>query len=226
MSFEFDPNKNLNRSEDGNDPQDIKSLGGEGGLFGRVPGRPRVGAANRSQGQAHGGPGPNKSQPLGGQGQPKGGKGQDQGLPLDYQGPLLGRQGQAQARGGLGQTQGGQALGSARQAQGLLGMVGGIPSHVSLAASAASASILGPSSTKQFRSMPVGSFVPSMLVEPMAHVTLLVIRRLLPRLSPILLLRQSTSMLKMQEGKPQTSMQTSSPNMQGILPRSRPSSGV
>ncbi len=35
-----------------NDPQDIESLEGEGGLFGRVPGRPQVGAANRSQGQA------------------------------------------------------------------------------------------------------------------------------------------------------------------------------
>jgi len=33
-----------------NDPQDIESLGGEGGLFGRVPGGPQVGAANRSQG--------------------------------------------------------------------------------------------------------------------------------------------------------------------------------
>ena len=36
MSFEFDPNKNPDRSEDGNDPQDIESLGGEGGLYGRV----------------------------------------------------------------------------------------------------------------------------------------------------------------------------------------------
>jgi hypothetical protein len=85
MSFDFDPNENNDRSEDGNDPQDIESLGGEGGLFGRVPGGPQVGAANRSQGQAQG------SQPLG-----------DQGLPL-------GRQCQAQARGGLGQAQGGQA---------------------------------------------------------------------------------------------------------------------
>jgi hypothetical protein len=57
MSFEFDPNKNPDRSEDGNDPQDIESLGGEGGLYGRVPGGPQVGAANRSQGQAHDGPG-------------------------------------------------------------------------------------------------------------------------------------------------------------------------
>ena len=31
--------------------------------------------------------------------------------------------------------------------------------------------------------MPVGSFALSMLVEPMAHVTMLVIKRLLPRLS-------------------------------------------
>jgi hypothetical protein len=53
MSFEFEPNDNIDRSENGNDPQDIESLGGEGGLFGRVPGGPQVGAANRSQGQAH-----------------------------------------------------------------------------------------------------------------------------------------------------------------------------
>ena len=26
MSFEFDPNKNLDRSEDGNDPQTLKAL--------------------------------------------------------------------------------------------------------------------------------------------------------------------------------------------------------
>jgi hypothetical protein len=35
MSFEFDPNENIDRAEDDNDPQDIESLGGEG-LFGRV----------------------------------------------------------------------------------------------------------------------------------------------------------------------------------------------
>ena len=40
-----------------NDPQDIECLGDEGGLFGRVPGGPQVGTANRSQGQAHDGPG-------------------------------------------------------------------------------------------------------------------------------------------------------------------------
>ena len=90
MSFEFDPNENIDRSEDGNDPQDTESLGGEGGLFGRVPGAPQVGAANRFQGQAHDGPGQDQGRPLG-----------DQGLPLE-------RQGQAQARGGLGQAQGGQ----------------------------------------------------------------------------------------------------------------------
>jgi hypothetical protein len=78
MSFEFDQNDNNGRSVDGNDPQDIESLVGGEGLFGRVPGGPQVGAATQSQGQAQGG------QPLG-----------DQGLPL-------GRQGQAQARGGLG----------------------------------------------------------------------------------------------------------------------------
>ncbi len=74
MSFDFDPNKN----EDDNHPQDIEVVGGEG-LFGRVPGGPQVGAANRSQGQTLG----------------------DQGLPIE-------RQGQAQARGGLGQARGGQ----------------------------------------------------------------------------------------------------------------------
>ncbi len=111
MSFEFDPNKNLYRSEDGNNPQDIESLGGEGGLYGRVPGRPQVGAANRSQGQAHDGPVQDQGQPLG-----------DQGLPLE-------RQGQAQARGGLGQARGGQVPRSARQAEGLLCMLGRIPSQ-------------------------------------------------------------------------------------------------
>jgi hypothetical protein len=54
----------------------------------------------------------------------------------------LERQGQAQARGGLGQARGGQVPRSARQAEGLLGMLGLIPSHVSLAASAASTSVI------------------------------------------------------------------------------------
>jgi hypothetical protein len=81
MNFEFDPNDNNDRAADGNDLQDIGSLGGEGGLFDRVPGGSQVGAANRSQGQAQGG------LSLG-----------DQGLPLE-------RQGQAQACGGLGQAQ-------------------------------------------------------------------------------------------------------------------------
>ena len=124
MRFTFDPNENLDRSEDGNDHQDIESLGGEGGLFGRVPGGHQVGAANRSQGQAHDGSGQDQGQPLG-----------DQGLPLE-------RQGQAQARGGLGQAPGGQVPRSARQAEGLLEMMGRIPSHVSLTASAASASVI------------------------------------------------------------------------------------
>jgi len=107
-----------------NDPQDIESLEGEGGLFGRVPGGPQVGATNRSQGQAHDGPGQDQGQPLG-----------DQSLPLE-------RQGQAQAHGGLGQARGSQVPRSARQAPGLLGMLGSKPSHVSLAASAASASVI------------------------------------------------------------------------------------
>ena len=87
MSFVFDPNENIDRAEDDIDPQDVESYVGGEGLFGRVPGGPQVGAANRSQGQ-----------PLG-----------DQGLPS-------GRQGQAQARGGLGQARGGQVPRSAGQA--------------------------------------------------------------------------------------------------------------
>jgi hypothetical protein len=106
MSFEFDSLENIDRSEDGNDPQDIDSLGGgEGGLFGRVLGKPQVGATNQSQGQ-----------------------------PLGDQDLSLGRQGQAQACCGLGQAQGGQAPWSARQAPGLLGMLGRVPSQMSLAA--------------------------------------------------------------------------------------------
>jgi hypothetical protein len=54
----------------------------------------------------------------------------------------LERQGQAQAPGGLGQAQGGQPPWTARQAPGLLGMLGCVPSQVSLAASAASASVI------------------------------------------------------------------------------------
>jgi hypothetical protein len=46
MSFEFDPNENINRAEDGNDPQDVENYVGGEGLFGRVPGGPQVGAAN------------------------------------------------------------------------------------------------------------------------------------------------------------------------------------
>ncbi len=109
MSGEFDPNRNNDRSKDGGGPQDINSLGGEGGLFGRVPSRSWVGSANKSQGQ-----------PLGDQGQP------------------IGRQGQAQARGGLGQAQGSQAQECVKQASGLLSMLGWVPSHVSVAASAVS----------------------------------------------------------------------------------------
>ena len=113
MSFVFDPNKNIDRAEDDNDPQDVESYVGGEGLFGRVPGRPQVGAADRSQGQ-----------PLG-----------DQGLPIE-------RQGQAQARGGLEQARGGQVSRNAGQAPGLLGMLGRVPSQLSLAASAASASVI------------------------------------------------------------------------------------
>ena len=56
----------------------------------------------------------------------------------------------------------------------------------------------------------------------MNHRTLLSIRRLLPRIFPW----QSTSTLKMWKGMPQTSTQTSSQNMQGILQRSRTSSSL
>ena len=95
-------------------PKTLQSLGGEGGLCGRVPGGPQVGTANRSQGQ-----------PLI-QGQPFG----DQGLPI--------RLGQAQARGGLEQARGGP-VGQVPSQQGTLGCV---PSYLSLAASAASASVI------------------------------------------------------------------------------------
>ncbi len=54
----------------------------------------------------------------------------------------LERQGQAQARGGLGQARGGQVPRSTGQAPGLLCLVGRVPSRVSLAASAASASVI------------------------------------------------------------------------------------
>ena len=40
MSFEFDPLENIDRSEDDNDPQDIESLGGEGGLLEESPADP------------------------------------------------------------------------------------------------------------------------------------------------------------------------------------------
>ena len=111
MSFDFDPNVNIDREVD-NDPQDVESYVGGEGLYGRVPGGPQVGAANRSQGQ-----------PLG-----------DQGLPI--------RLGQAQARGGLEQARGGPVPKSAGQAPSLQGTLGCVPSHLSLAASAASASVI------------------------------------------------------------------------------------
>jgi len=95
MNFEIDSHENNNRATDGNNLQDIGSLGGERGLFGRVPSGSQVGTANRSQGQAHDGPSQDQGPPLG-----------DQGLPLE-------RQDQAQARGGLGQAQGGQVPRSA-----------------------------------------------------------------------------------------------------------------
>ena len=46
MSFDFDPNENIDSAEDDNDPQDVEGYVGGEGLFGRVPGGPQVGAAN------------------------------------------------------------------------------------------------------------------------------------------------------------------------------------
>ena len=95
MSFDLDPNVNIDRAEDDNDPEDVASyLGGEG-LYGRVPGGPQVGAANRSQ-----------------------------------------------ARGGVGMARGGPVPRSAGQAPSPQGALGRVPSHLSLAASAASASVI------------------------------------------------------------------------------------
>ena len=42
MSFVFDPNKNIDRAEDDNDPQHIASYVGGEGLFDRVPGGSQV----------------------------------------------------------------------------------------------------------------------------------------------------------------------------------------
>ena len=93
MSFDFDPNVNIDRAEVDNDPQEVESYVGGEGLFGRVP------------------------------------------LSIE-------RQVQAQARGGLGQARGGPVPRSAGQAPSLQGTLGRVPSHLSLAASAASASVV------------------------------------------------------------------------------------
>ena len=37
MSFDFDPNVNIDRAEDDSDPQEVESYVGGEGLFGRVP---------------------------------------------------------------------------------------------------------------------------------------------------------------------------------------------
>jgi hypothetical protein len=61
MSFEFDPNLNIDRVEDDNDPQDNDSLAGGDGLFGRVPlpiERQVQAQARGGVGQARGGPVP------------------------------------------------------------------------------------------------------------------------------------------------------------------------
>ena len=146
-----------------------------------------VGSTNRSQGQAHGCPGQDQGQPLSGQGQ-------DQGQPVGDQGLPLGRQCQAQARGGLGQTQGGPTPGSAGQALGLLGMLGGAPAHVSVAASAASASVVPTSGyfgTLKCQAVEINAqrvFCPKHACRAHGSQDLLVIRRRLLRLSPIPLL--------------------------------------
>ena len=69
MSFDFDPNVNIDRAEVDNDPQDVESYVGGEGLFGRVPlpierqvqaqargglGQARGGQVPRSAGQAPG----------------------------------------------------------------------------------------------------------------------------------------------------------------------------
>jgi hypothetical protein len=207
MIFEFDPNENINRSEDGNDPQDTGSLGGEGGLFGRVPGRSQVGTANRSQEQAQ------RGQPI-----------SDQGLPF-------GRQGQAQAHGGLGQARGGPVPRSAGQAPGLLqGMLGRVPSQVSLAASAASASVIPTSGYFGSQKRLAFEINARRVICPKnargAHGSQDYARHQEAATKAIPYPFALAFMLKTQKGKPQTSMLTSSPNTQGILQRSRPSSGV
>ena len=95
MSFDFDPNVNIDRAEDDNDPEDMASYPGGEGLYGRVPGGPQVGAANRSQ-----------------------------------------------AHGGVGMARGGPVPRSAGQAPSPQGTLGRVPSHLSLAVSAASTSVL------------------------------------------------------------------------------------
>ena len=59
MSFEFDPNLNIDRAEEDNDPQDTESLAGGEGLFDRVPlpiERQVQAQARGGLGQARGGP--------------------------------------------------------------------------------------------------------------------------------------------------------------------------
>jgi len=131
------------------------------------------------------------------------------------------RQGQAQARGGLGQAQGGQVPRSAGQAPGLLGMLGRVPSQVSLAASAVSTSVI-----------PTSGYVGSLRRQAFEINARRVIcpkhaqgahgSQAIPY--PFALAKHFHA--KNAQGEASTSMLTSSPNTQGILPRSRPSSGV
>jgi len=51
MSFDFDPNVNINRAEVDNNPQEVESYVGGEGLFGRVP----LSIERQVQAQARGG---------------------------------------------------------------------------------------------------------------------------------------------------------------------------
>ena len=160
MSFDFDPNVNIDRAEVDNDPQDVESYVGGEGLFGRVP------------------------------------------LPIE-------RQVQAQAHGGLGQARGGQVPRSAGQAPSLQGMLGCVPSQLSLAASAASASVIPTSGYFGSQKCQAVEINARRVICPKhahgAHGSRDYARHqeaATRRLSLPPLLWQSISMLKMQKGRP------------------------
>ncbi len=140
---------------------------------------------------------------------------------------MIGRQVQAQAHGGLGQARGGPVPRSAGQAPSLQGTLGRIPSHLSLAASAASASVIPTSGYFGSQKRHAVEINARRVICPKhargAHGSRDYARHQEAATKAIPL---SIFMLKMHTGKPLTSTLTSSPNTQGILPRSRPSSGV